>query len=126
MMPLGLHYRQKVARRRQTIIKLGFWNVSTPRGFYSNGKGDSLTDPVYFARRADGLIKIGRSGTPAKRAHVLRSELLAVIPSVGNFEAFLHFYFEGFREEGEWFWPEPPLLAFIDRVNEVLPQETAA
>lgn len=117
--------RRRRAEYRQMIIALGFWNVDTPKGARSH-HAHYMTGDVYFARNALGFIKIGCSTQVDKRLRGLRSELIGLIPRGGRFEVYLHHYFEGFRAEGEWFQPEPPLLAFIDRVNRQFPLEQAA
>lgn len=117
--------RLRAARLRQAVITLGFWHVAVPAGAHAH-HAHYIDGDVYFARGPSGLIKIGCSVTPEKRARKQKAVLLAVVPAGGRLEVFLHHYFEGFRVEGEWFRPEPPLIAFIDRVNQVFPLEEAA
>lgn len=89
-----------------------------------NGKGaasESASAPdviTYFIQAGDdGLIKIGRTRNVQGRLETLRcgSPLpLAVIGIVyADIEAQLHESFRAFRSHGEWFYPNPFLLRFI-------------
>lgn len=80
---------------------------------------------VYYARRADGLIKIGHSANVGLRVAALRAELLAVEPSWGvgrEGELARHFSFRFQRQEGEWFLPSQRLLEHIENVRQGSPQ----
>lgn len=69
---------------------------------------------VYFIRKG-GLVKIGWSSQPSVRFKQLRpDEVLATMPGSMRDERDLHGAFSHLREHGEWFRPEPDLLAFID------------
>lgn len=77
---------------------------------------DEVQAGVYFAERG-GLIKIGCSQHPGKRAVYLDARLLA--SQAGDFETerTLHRVFADDRVVGEWFRPSPALLAYIERVR---------
>lgn len=77
--------------------------------------------PVYYVRRADGLIKIGWTGQLARRLTTLTREhgpieLLATHPGGRDVEQRQHARFRDARVEGEWFRPTPELLAHIDKI----------
>ena len=76
---------------------------------------------VYFMQDVEtGLIKIGESRNPPGRKTQIeqsaqcRLEILATIPQPVPIERLLHFRFEYCRVHGEWFRPDPELLALID------------
>lgn len=86
---------------------------------------------VYYVQRTDGLIKIGWSGNLRSRLNTLRREhghltLLATHSGGVEAEAAQHKRFAHLRETGEWFWPEPDLLAHIERINDRRPIEAAS
>jgi hypothetical protein len=78
---------------------------------------------VYYVRRADGLIKIGYTGRDLRyRLSNLRQEhgpLEVLATHEGGYvaEQANHRCFAALRVTGEWFRPEPALLAHIDRIN---------
>jgi hypothetical protein len=80
---------------------------------------------VYLAQDARGLIKIGTTRYRDKRVRAVKAELLAWLPGDVRTEAALHQVFAHLRVTGEWFRPEPDLLAFIDRVRSI-EQEVAS
>jgi hypothetical protein len=78
---------------------------------------------VYFLQEEETeRIKIGKSVLPRKRKPQLETGtsqkliFLCAIPGYTNTENFLHDMFEPFRVPGknEWFFPEEPLLFFIE------------
>ena len=77
---------------------------------------------VYFARRADGHIKIGFTGSVSDRMGALRREhgpleLLATIPGGPDVERAHHETFHAERlGSSEWFLPSERLLAYIERL----------
>lgn len=76
----------------------------------------------YVQRESDGLIKIGTSRRLSQRMATLRSEhgpitLLLTHPGGHRREGILHGAFLDIRMEGEWFRPEPHLLAWIQKVE---------
>lgn len=72
---------------------------------------------VYFARRADGLIKIGCSEQPAVRMVALKAELIAVQPGDFETERTLHRVFADDLAEGrEWFRPSLRLRTYLYRL----------
>lgn len=75
---------------------------------------------VYFIQQgADGPIKIGVTVDVEKRRRVLQTGsaqtlvLLSTIKGTEKQEAELHRRFKHLRLRGEWFRPEPELLAYI-------------
>lgn len=84
------------------------------------GTGDSL----YFVKDASGPIKIGRGKDPSKRVSLFQTgnpndlKLIAAVEGVGYLEPFWHVCFSGFNVRGEWFRPEPALLAAIDAIRD--------
>lgn len=70
---------------------------------------------VYYAERADGLIKIGSSINPVARCKGLKAELLAVEAADASFERerVAQVRFKHLRVEGEWFNPGPDLIAHM-------------
>lgn len=79
---------------------------------------------VYYVQRADGLIKVGFTGRPLQyRLSQLRTEhgpleVLATHKGGRDAERIQHRRFDHLRVTGEWFQPEPELLAHIDRINQ--------
>lgn len=75
---------------------------------------------VYFARRSDGMIKIGISVDPQRRIRGISMqsgmsiEILRTVAGGRPLEALLHARFAAARTLGEWFEPVPELLAHID------------
>lgn len=80
---------------------------------------------VYFIQRRDreGPIKIGCSEAPQSRLRVFADwspyvlDIIAYAPGGFDEENALHRHFERFRIHGEWFEPNPELLAIIARIN---------
>lgn len=85
---------------------------------------DMRESVVYFLRDPeDGQIKIGTSVDPASRIRGIRTmrgrevALVATIPGSHEVETGLHKRFAHCRGIGEWFRPEPDLLAFIATIE---------
>jgi hypothetical protein len=71
---------------------------------------------VYFIRKGD-LIKIGWTSHRQRRFRELQPDhVLATTPGTVYDERRCHAAFAHLREHGEWFRPEPDLLAFIDGI----------
>lgn len=70
---------------------------------------------VYFARSRLGgdLIKIGYSTNVEKRMESIFGDPLMVVPGGRELEKELHELFSYCRQEGEWFAPDPEILAYI-------------
>lgn len=75
------------------------------------------THNIYFAELG-GLIKIGISNDPERRAHSLNALLLGTCVGNRQLEKDLHSEFSDLREAGEWFRAEPRLLARIRELVE--------
>jgi hypothetical protein len=78
---------------------------------------------VYFLRRRDGRIKIGRTSQLRTRVQTLQCEhgplvLLATEPGGKDRERELHQQFAFCHWQGEWFVPSTALCDYIDAVNE--------
>lgn len=81
---------------------------------------------VYFIQRVDGTgpIKIGVADDVPRRlggiqtSHPEPLHVLAVMRGGVSMERSLHERFASLRMQGEWFRPEPDLLAFIEVVRE--------
>lgn len=79
------------------------------------------TQHVYFIQaKSGGLIKIGISDKPETRLRSLQSgspvplRIVAIIPGGGRMtEASLHERFAASRMHGEWFAPDPDVLAYM-------------
>lgn len=75
---------------------------------------------VYYVRRPDGAIKIGTTWNLKTRMQAFRNvspaELLASHSGGQIAEAALHRRFRHLRLDGEWFKPDPDLLAHIEHV----------
>jgi hypothetical protein len=93
------------------MFRLGFVNLErTPQ------KDDQAW--VYYLRRRDGFIKIGRTISPGSRKKALEIgsgplELLAVEKGSYSLEAQRHSEFWRDRAEGEWFRPSDALLEHV-------------
>jgi len=78
---------------------------------------------VYYVRRGDGLVKIGYTGRDLRaRLSQLRAEhgsLEVLATHRGGYvaEQANHRRFAALRVTGEWFRPEPALLAHIEHIN---------
>lgn len=77
---------------------------------------------VYFIQDShSGAIKIGKANRPEKRLKALQTgapyplSLLGVITADESTESTLHERFGHLLIRGEWFRPEPELLAFVNR-----------
>ena len=93
--------------------------------------GRTESSIVYYARRADGLIKIGTSRSPAVRFADLEREhgalvLLALHRGAHKEEHGMHRLFRDLRVEGEWFRPGLPLMEFILKARVKLAMRTPA
>lgn len=75
-------------------------------------------DRVYFATRADGLIKIGHSTDIPQRMAALKIQLITSIPGGRELEQELHKRFAYCAAGREWFDPSPELLRYIDFATE--------
>jgi len=78
---------------------------------------------VYFVQRHDGAVKIGFTSDLPRRLREVRNEhgpvrRLATAPGSSVAEAALHQRFAAFRIEGEWFQPDPSILAFAAETAE--------
>lgn len=77
---------------------------------------------VYFITN-DRAIKIGWSGSPTVRKRDLqvaspgRLRIIATFPGTPDDEKDVHRAFAHLRMRGEWFRPEPDLLAFIEEAG---------
>jgi hypothetical protein len=87
---------------------------------------------IYFVQSVTGEIKIGISGDPAARFIVLQAgspvllSMLGVMLGDREKEREIHTRFEESRLRGEWFRPDPELLAYIEEHTmsiEELPEE---
>lgn len=90
----------------------------------STGPVDSY---VYFMQaEGSGLIKIGYSTDPRKRLAQLATmspepiHLVAVHPGDRTLEQALHARFRQHRARGEWFYPNPELIALINTARDVM------
>jgi hypothetical protein len=78
---------------------------------------------VYYVQRSDGLVKIGYTGRLLQyRLSALRREhgpleVLATHKGGRDAERAQHAHFHHLRVVGEWFRPEPELLAHVQRIN---------
>ncbi len=73
---------------------------------------------VYFVRVGD-LIKIGWTGQPRTRMRNLQpDEVMHLEPGTMKDEKRCHAAFAPYRQHGEYFRPEPELLAFIKQLRE--------
>lgn len=92
--------------------------TETP-GYQAPGQASTW---VYFVQDShSGAIKIGKADRPEQRIKELQTgtpyplTMLGVVPADRNTEADLQKRFTDARIRGEWFLPEPDLLAFINR-----------
>lgn len=80
---------------------------------------------AYFARRADGAIKVGFTKDLKQRRRTLKQvhgkdcEILATRTGGKAREGAYHFQFAEHYIGNEWFHPVAPILAEIDRLNGV-------
>ncbi len=78
---------------------------------------------TYFIGHVGHGIKIGISNSPIERLSILRTgspvplRILACAPGGREQERQYHAIFAAHRLHGEWFSPEPEILAEIDRLN---------
>lgn len=76
------------------------------------------TDGLVYFIRFGGLIKIGwTSDLQQRMASVPNEEILGTVPGTMDDEKRCHVAFAHLRVKGEWFRPEPDLLAFITDVT---------
>jgi hypothetical protein len=81
----------------------------------------NLDGDVYFISDGES-VKIGWSGAPPIRMKRLQSEhqrpltIIGKVPGTTDDERAAHKKFSHLRLDGEWFKPEPELMAFIERV----------
>lgn len=78
---------------------------------------------VYYAQAEDGLIKIGTSLDPERRAAKVGGTLLATEPGGWPEERARHEEFDADRVRGEWFRPSGRLMA---HVAALAPEQVAA
>jgi hypothetical protein len=85
---------------------------------------------VYFVQSIEGgFVKIGKDGN-GQRLKSLQTGCplplitLATLSGPPDLELELHREFATYREHGEWFRPEPPLLAFIASIPGALQAQT--
>jgi hypothetical protein len=77
---------------------------------------------TYFIRGPEG-IKIGKSRNPEERkrglqlAHASELEIIIAVPESVLSETAGHEMFKHLKMSGEWFRPEPDLLAFIETLK---------
>ena len=77
---------------------------------------------VYFITNGQE-IKIGQSGAPLARMKDLQNSTPLPLQMLGHFRAHpdeeyrLHAMFRHLRVRGEWFRPDPELIAFIDELR---------
>ncbi|MNG03506.1 hypothetical protein D3C84_865910 [compost metagenome] len=89
-------------------------------------EGEVESRKVYFARNAQGLIKIGSSLAVDGRLDTLGKaageelELLLVQPGSLALEKMLHEHFADLREQGEWFRAGPELEDYIESLRATL------
>lgn len=86
------------------------------------GSPEEPTRRVYYARRADGLIKIGVTYSIKRRLANLKPEhgpLELLGSHVGGvaLEMQMHQKFRRLRVEGEWFEAHPDLLGHIESLE---------
>ena len=102
---------------KQAILKNAAYGVGTPRPKPSNNIGY-----VYFMWAANA-IKIGFSVDPTGRAAALQTgspldiRLILAVRKHKKYERDLHRRFRELRVSGEWFRPDPVLLAFIENLQ---------
>lgn len=94
------------------------WKDDRTRRLGDTSFAASAPQIVYYARRADGMIKIGTTSQFAGRMASLRNEhgeLQILLTHRGDRkrEQAMHQRFAELRAEGEWFRPGPELLAWI-------------
>lgn len=76
---------------------------------------------VYMIEAENGMIKIGVSNSPEKRARAIlsaspvKTRLIAVFPGAFREELRMHKRFENCRAWGEWFYPYGDFLAFVEQ-----------
>ena len=84
-----------------------------------DNQGKVVRRQVYFARRADGLIKIGSSMKPLERLKQLSTgaaedlDLLGHMDGSTAMERHFHSRFKSCQKHGEWFEPTTALRSFI-------------
>lgn len=82
-----------------------------------------MLDSIYFARAADGSIKVGRSTDVPQRIATLRCpeggrvELIASFDAVGKYEKTVHRALKESALGGEWFAPSPLIQRLMSARN---------
>ncbi|MFI2816818.1 GIY-YIG nuclease family protein [Vreelandella piezotolerans] len=104
--------------QRMCEVMLGLTGVSENE-FRLGADGKVKQRQVYFARRSDGLIKIGSSMNVQQRIEQLSSgaaenlELLGHINGSTVFEKAVHQDLEKHKKHGEWFFGSAEVLSYI-------------
>lgn len=82
---------------------------------------------LYFIRAGeDGPIKIGHAKLPDARRHALQPgnhvqlNVVCIFPGGVDAEVAAHFAFRHLRIRGEWFRPEPDLMALVTKLNQAM------
>lgn len=120
----GVSYEPAIAGVYKTVGRMdpreeAYW-TSFRQALTPRYGPDATKYYVYFARRSDGLIKIGTSKDPESRVRGIGTisgmavTLLALQWGSYKDERALHRRFAAHRVVGEWFKPAPELLAHIE------------
>ncbi|WP_060888669.1 hypothetical protein [Streptomyces scabiei] len=110
---------EPTAESVQIAIKLGrlYHSAGQPTAVPQDA-AEGLWHEVVYYMRFGNLIKIGTTGQLYTRVRRLKPDkLLAAEPGSYDLEAKRHREFARFRAEGEHFYPAPPLLQHIRRVQ---------
>lgn len=70
---------------------------------------------IYFGL-SNGIVKIGFSTDPARRAKELGMKLLLTMPGSRDDERRLHRQFRQERLNGEWFLMSPRIMMFVEQM----------
>lgn len=114
-------YPQRLQSFRQFARQ--FFIMNGPARPNPKGKQVSASGYLYFARRADGQIKIGATSYPKKRLVALRKEhgdaveYLLAVKGAARLERYYHETFRQHRQQGEWFAPDQSLLDEIEELR---------
>jgi Meiotically Up-regulated Gene 113 (MUG113) protein len=90
------------------------------------GKPQRVTQLYFIQAGEDGPIKIGLADRPFERLASLQTanyeelRLLAHVPVEPLEERFYHEVMEPYRIRGEWFRPDPVVLALVDAARTVM------
>lgn len=76
---------------------------------------------VYFAVGRAGLIKVGTSRDPMRRARELHVELIRVVPGGFELETQIKQILAPYRAHGEWFMPSRFVRGLIKRAHLIQP-----